>query len=126
MNEVWNLDPIYKGFDDPAFEADLARGKEKMAEFAAFTIKVPSLFCGLCMPGVSRKTYCVSSFVSIPVIFVRVVCGLFDTIETFSPRMLFISVDLPTLGRPIRAANNVFVIFILSSARLKRARPPVF
>ena len=20
MNEVWNLDPIYKGFDDPAFE----------------------------------------------------------------------------------------------------------
>ena len=37
MNEVWNLDPIYKGFDDPAFEADLACGKEKMAEFAAFT-----------------------------------------------------------------------------------------
>ena len=36
MNEVWNLDPIYKGFDDPAFEADLARGKEKMAEFTAF------------------------------------------------------------------------------------------
>ena len=23
MNEVWNLDPIYKGFDDPAFEQDL-------------------------------------------------------------------------------------------------------
>jgi len=37
MNEVWNLDPIYKGFDDPAFEADLARGQEKMAEFTAFT-----------------------------------------------------------------------------------------
>ena len=36
MNEVWNLDPIYKGFDDPAFEADLALGKEKMAEFTAF------------------------------------------------------------------------------------------
>ena len=36
MNDVWNLDPIYKGFDDPAFGADLARGKEKMEEFAAF------------------------------------------------------------------------------------------
>ena len=36
MNEVWNLDPIYKGFDDPAFEADLNAGKEKLEEFAAF------------------------------------------------------------------------------------------
>ena len=36
MNEVWNLDPIYKGFDDPAFEADLATLKEKVAAFAAF------------------------------------------------------------------------------------------
>ena len=31
MNEVWNLDPIYKGFDDPAFEEDLAALKEKVA-----------------------------------------------------------------------------------------------
>ena len=37
MNDVWNLDPIYKGFDDPAFEGDLARGKAKMEEFSAFT-----------------------------------------------------------------------------------------
>ena len=37
MNEVWNLDPIYKGFDDPAFEADLAAAKEKLAAFTAFT-----------------------------------------------------------------------------------------
>jgi len=36
MNEVWNLDPIYKGFDDPAFEADLNAGKEKLQEFTAF------------------------------------------------------------------------------------------
>ena len=35
MNEVWNLDPIYKGFDDPAFEADLAKAKETIAQFAA-------------------------------------------------------------------------------------------
>ena len=23
MNECWNLDPIYKGFEDPAFREDL-------------------------------------------------------------------------------------------------------
>ena len=37
MNEFWNLDPIYKGFDDPAFEADLAAAKERLAAFTAFT-----------------------------------------------------------------------------------------
>ena len=37
MNEVWNLDPIYTGFDDPAFEADLNTAKEKLAAFTAFT-----------------------------------------------------------------------------------------
>ena len=37
MNEVWNLDPIYRGFDDPAFEKDLAVLKETVSEFAAFT-----------------------------------------------------------------------------------------
>ena len=36
MNEVWNLDPIYKGFDDPQFEADAQLGKDKVAEFTAF------------------------------------------------------------------------------------------
>ena len=40
MNEVWNLEPIYKGFDDPAFEADLTTLKEKVAAFAAFTEKL--------------------------------------------------------------------------------------
>ena len=37
MNGLWNLDPIYKGFDDPAFEGDLEILKQKVAEFAAFT-----------------------------------------------------------------------------------------
>ena len=37
MNEVWNLDPIYRGFDAPAFDADLATLKEAVAEFASFT-----------------------------------------------------------------------------------------
>ena len=30
MNEVWNLDPIYKGFDDPSFARDLARLEEAL------------------------------------------------------------------------------------------------
>jgi len=37
MNEQWNLDPIYLGFDDPAFETDLAAAREKLAAFTAFT-----------------------------------------------------------------------------------------
>lgn len=36
MNEVWNLDPIYKGFSDPAFEADMEALKIKAGEAAAF------------------------------------------------------------------------------------------
>ena len=37
MNDRWNLDPLYKGFDDPAFEADLTALKEAGAAYAAFT-----------------------------------------------------------------------------------------
>ncbi len=37
MNEVWNLDPIYTGFEDPAFEQDLSTLKELVEEFIAFT-----------------------------------------------------------------------------------------
>ena len=37
MNDVWNLDPVYKGFEDPAFEADFTALKEKIAAFDAFT-----------------------------------------------------------------------------------------
>ncbi len=43
MNEVWNLDPIYTGFHDPAFEADLAAGKEKLQEFAVFAQNLESM-----------------------------------------------------------------------------------
>ena len=35
MNEVWNLDPLYKGFDDPAFTADMEKLTEKAKEVAA-------------------------------------------------------------------------------------------
>ena len=40
MNEVWNLDPIYKGFDDPTFEADLNTLKATVAEYAAFAAEL--------------------------------------------------------------------------------------
>ena len=40
MNEVWNLDPIYLGFQDPAFEGDLTGLKQAAADFAAF---IPTL-----------------------------------------------------------------------------------
>ena len=36
MNEVWNLDPIYKSFDDPAFDADMAALKQCIADYNTF------------------------------------------------------------------------------------------
>ena len=43
MNEVWNLDPIYKGFDDPAYQADLTEMKQLVADFTAFAAQLPNL-----------------------------------------------------------------------------------
>ena len=37
MNEVWNLDPIYATFDDPAFAADMDELKAQVEGFTAFT-----------------------------------------------------------------------------------------
>ncbi len=37
MHNIWNLDPVYKGFDDPAFEADLEKGKESIRRFKELT-----------------------------------------------------------------------------------------
>ena len=36
MNEVWNLEKIYTGFDDPAFAADMEALKKIVADFNAF------------------------------------------------------------------------------------------
>ena len=36
MNEFWNLDPIYKGFEDPAFESDMAALRQAVTEYNAF------------------------------------------------------------------------------------------
>src|SRR5690242_15795139 len=65
----------------------------------------PSSVRGLCTPGVSRNTICVSSVVRTPRTCVRVVCGLSETIDTFCPRIWLRSVDLPTFGRPTIATN---------------------
>ena len=43
MNERWNLDPIYRGFDDPAFEADMAELKAEVANIAAFAQALPGM-----------------------------------------------------------------------------------
>ena len=37
MNEVWNLSVIYQDFQDPAYEADLAKLKEQAAAYTACT-----------------------------------------------------------------------------------------
>lgn len=37
MNERWNLDVIYKGFEDPCYEADFGKLQKAVADFGAFT-----------------------------------------------------------------------------------------
>ena len=65
----------------------------------------PSSVRGLWIPGVSSRTICDAAVVRTPRIWVRVVCGRFETIETFEPTSRFTSVDFPTLGRPTRLTN---------------------
>ena len=43
MKYEWNLDRIYRGFEDPAYQADLARMKELAADFNAFAEELPKL-----------------------------------------------------------------------------------
>ena len=40
MNEVWNLEKIYQGFDDPAFEGDLTALKEEIAAYTELAGKI--------------------------------------------------------------------------------------
>ena len=46
MNKTWNLDPIYTGFDDPSFTADMQALRSKVDECIAFAAKLPDL-CAL-------------------------------------------------------------------------------
>ncbi len=43
MNEVWNLQPIYKGFDDSAYLADFASLERKVAAYADFVKELEQL-----------------------------------------------------------------------------------
>ena len=43
MNKEWNLDVIYKGFDDPAYAADMESMKNLVAEFTAFVENLPNM-----------------------------------------------------------------------------------
>ena len=43
MNDVWNLDPIYKGFEDPAFEEDMGKLKAEAGKIADFAEKLSGL-----------------------------------------------------------------------------------
>jgi len=43
MNTTWNLDPIYKGFDDPRFEADLNAVREAIARFSDLTAALSTM-----------------------------------------------------------------------------------
>ena len=43
MNEVWNLDPIYKGFDDPAFSADMSALKELVEKIQNMAAQLPQM-----------------------------------------------------------------------------------
>lgn len=36
MNEVWNLDVIYRGFDDPDFAADMEKLEKLVQDYVAF------------------------------------------------------------------------------------------
>ena len=41
MNEVWNLDPIYRGFDAPAFARDVEELEKLTGAYAAFVSELP-------------------------------------------------------------------------------------
>ena len=43
MNEFWNLDPIYTGFEDPAFSADMEALREVTRGYNAFAATLPRL-----------------------------------------------------------------------------------
>ncbi len=40
MNGQWNLEVLYKGFDDPQYSADFAQGQKLLGEFAAFAADI--------------------------------------------------------------------------------------
>ena len=75
------------------------------------TLTIPRLrgLWALCRPGVSRSTNWWSWPLTIPMIRLRVVCGLGETMDIFWPSRQLRRVDLPTLGGPMRAMTPVLI-----------------
>src|SRR4029078_12667547 len=96
----------------------------RIASRAASTIRTLRRCVGLCTPGVSTNTIWPRvSHVRPPTTRVGVVCGLFDTMATFSPTIRLSRVDLPALGRPISETKPAFMRRLSrSSTRLRRFR----
>src|ERR1035441_9324739 len=65
----------------------------------------PSSVRGRCRPGVSTMISWASGRCTMPRIARRVVCGRLLVIATLVPTSAFISVDLPTFGRPAKQAK---------------------
>ena len=67
-----------------------------------------------------------------PVMRLRVVCGLGETMATFSPRIWLSNVDLPTLGRPImaivpeRKGGAFFFLFLFSGSAINQNRAKTY
>ncbi len=75
------------------------------ASTAVALSRSPSAVTGLWMPGVSTNTSCRPGLFTMARTWVRVVCGLSETMLTFCPTSAFNSVDLPTFGRPASVTN---------------------
>ena len=43
MNEVWDLNPIYQGFDDPAFTEDLQQLRQLAKQYNGFVAELEQL-----------------------------------------------------------------------------------
>ena len=80
------------------------------ASFTAFSMCPLSLVVGLCRPGVSMKTICVSPTVLMPVMRVRVVWGFGLTEAIFSPIMALSREDFPALVCPASVTKTDFVM----------------
>src|SRR5215472_16783447 len=72
---------------------------------AVVTMARSSLRFGKKMPGVSTRMICAAPSMTMPRISARVVCTLRETMVTLEPTSALTSVDLPTLGEPIRATK---------------------
>src|SRR5262245_2122223 len=80
------------------------------------------------MPGVSTRAISAPALRATPRTRLRVVCGLSETIATFSPTRRLTSVDFPTLGRPTtdtspaRKGPSAIRFELLALGSLRRAR----